>query len=135
MRHLFVVLLCIFMLYGCGINKVAYGIQHGNEPAADPAYLPGMTLINMSTGDKLDRVVDFDYDEKTDTIKYVRIDPPTGKGISGVIKYADAKITNGHGELVYNKKKREWVYISNGKEFDIYQHIYNELEVIDHDGR
>lgn len=134
MKHLFIALLCIFMLNGCGINKVAYGIKHGNEPAADLAYLPGMTLINKSTNDRLDRVVDFTYDGELDIIRYVRIDPQTGKGISGVIKYDDAKITNGHGELVYDKRKKDWVYISNGKEFDIYQHVYNDLEVVGHDG-
>lgn len=135
MKQLFIALLCIFILTGCGINKVAYGLKHGNEPAADPQYLPGMTLINKTTGDRLDRVVDFTYNGELDMIEYVRIDPATGKGISGVMKYDDARITNGHGELVYNKKKQEWVYFTNGKEFDIYQHVYKDLEVVGHDGK
>lgn len=132
MKYSGIVCCLLLLLSGCGINKAAYGIMHGNDPAAVPEYLSGMTIINTTTGDKLYRVIDLEYDKHLDKIRYVRND--NGEFISGVVDFNSAKIVNGSGELVFNKLVNEWQFIdNNGKIFDIYQHKYHDIEVTKND--
>lgn len=120
-------IIVVILLCGCGINKFAYGLQHGNDPAADPNTLSGMTIVNTVTGKKIPTVIDFDYHQDTDTYAYVRnID---GKFVSGTIKYSEAYITNGSGELKYDKANTKWVYVLNGETYDIYQQQYKDIPI------